>query len=152
MRLFGFGPMIGRLPDYAPPPCVCDAIEKRVEDACAMRDEMAAWKTPLEDWKALQTMPVLVPKRATPKPVITSNVPQWAKASTHISSSTAPPLYERSPKPAVRWSPYRCDACGADIPDSQVVTFDRPYRPGIASPSMPGFWHLCPTCNQLLHP
>lgn len=53
---------------FQPPPCICDQVEQHVCEAIAMRDEMARWKTPLEEWLALQVMPVLKLK-SEPKPV-----------------------------------------------------------------------------------
>ncbi len=47
---------------FEPPPCNCAEIETYVQAACALRDEMAAWATPLEEWKRLQEMPILRPK------------------------------------------------------------------------------------------
>ncbi len=55
-------------PAWHPPPCMCDEIEGRVRAAIAMRDEMARWKTPLEEWIALQEMPVLRLKSEPVKP------------------------------------------------------------------------------------
>ena len=44
---------------FVAPPCMCDEIEAHVREAIAIRDEMAKWPTPLDEWRELQEMPVL---------------------------------------------------------------------------------------------
>lgn len=51
---------------WTPPRCVCNQIETRVKLACALRDEIANWATPLTMWEELQKPKKLVPKE-TPK-------------------------------------------------------------------------------------
>ena len=78
---------------FEPPPCICDEIEARVRDACAMRDEIAAWDTPLEEWKKLQQMTVLQPK-AKPQPYVDTwgDIYRQVMNGTYFSTSTAQPF------------------------------------------------------------
>lgn len=54
--------------------CICAEVENHVELACALRDEIAKWATPLEEWQKLWNMPILVPKSQSisKKPIIPS--------------------------------------------------------------------------------
>lgn len=68
---------------FQPPPCICEEIEAHVRDACALRDEMTTWDTPLNEWKKLQQMQVLVPK-AKPKPYVDA----WSNEYTQVMNSS----------------------------------------------------------------
>jgi hypothetical protein len=74
---------------FEAPPCICGDIEAQVRDACAMRDEMATWPTPLEAWKKLQEAQMLVPKGQS-KPFVDPWGSQYQKFldSAHISTMT----------------------------------------------------------------
>lgn len=77
---------------WQPPPCICKQVERHVHEAIAMRDEMARWKTPLEEWLALQVMPVLQVK-SEPKLVrnpaadVIARTAEWSR-SMQVSSAT----------------------------------------------------------------
>lgn len=83
---------------FQPPPCICEEIEAHVKDACALRDEMATWDTPLNEWKKLQQMQILVPKTKPSTLPIRNSQPyvdvwssEYARAmrgSVRVSSTT----------------------------------------------------------------
>jgi hypothetical protein len=84
---------------FQPPLCICEDIEAHVRDACALRDEMTAWDTPLNEWKKLQQMQVLVPK-AKPEFEIRQAIPyveiprsDWANLGMQVSTSSAPGVF-----------------------------------------------------------
>ena len=101
---------------FQPPPCICAEIEAHVRDACALRDEMATWATPLEEWKKLQEaqVQVLVPK-GQPKPFVDvwGDTYDAVMHSTQISTATriGVPMYLPMRKPWQR--PRACCHCGS---------------------------------------
>lgn len=108
--------------EFTPPPCLCDDIEARVEEACAMRDEMATWPTPLEAWKRLQAMPALVPK-GEPDAWVKSYELAWKRVVTgpvapvpmYVSMKPSPPTIVVGPGVPGNLSRSRhvCHDCGS---------------------------------------
>lgn len=101
---------------FQPPPCDCAEIETYVQSACALRDEMATWATPLQSWLELQKMPVLKRKPDSPD----DDGRQWVSVGGGTQFKLRPsevPMYLPSRKPwlrGTRYAGHACCRCGSE--------------------------------------